>query len=312
MPTLFSHLIMHRAIFLKLDQFIDNLPGFTEKMLPIEQDPMVQLEYRRVAGILEDECSKMIANGNMKLLGTMLWTLLSYPDMPFGWEPMFPGEHGVGWWRKPKVYTPENFVGVCTPNNFDPDIVLPKERAFVDLCTNHANNNEQTWIYTLLTKKHSPMERLEQALSNAGLRVGILRDTDASPREREEYINKVGRSVDVMISHPGLVATGLDLFNYTRGNHNFNNLAFFQTGYDLFTVRQAARRAWRIGQERDCTVTYAYYRDTMQATAMLLMSRKMLAALQLEEGSDQRRGPGGHGRRRQRSGCTDQCHFQCR
>lgn len=88
-----------------------------------------------------------------------------------------------------------------------------------------------------------------------------------------------------MISHPGLVATGLDLFNYTKGNHNFNNLAFFQTGYDSFTVRQAARRGWRIGQEKDCTVTYAYYRQTMQATAMLLMSRKMLAAMQLEEGA---------------------------
>ena len=163
-------------------------------------------------------------------------------------------------------------------------MILPKEKAFVDLCTNHANKNEHTWIYTLLTKKHSPTSRLEDALTRAGLRVGVLRQEDADPREREAYIDKIGGTVDVMISHPQLVATGLDLFNHQRG-YNFNNLAFYQTGYDLFAIRQASRRGWRMGQDRDCTVTYAYYTGTMQATAMLLMSRKMLAALQLEEGS---------------------------
>jgi len=29
-------------------------------------------------------------------------------------------------------------------------------------------------------------------------------------------------------------------------------------------MRQAARRAWRIGQPRDCRVYYLYYKETMQ------------------------------------------------
>ncbi len=285
MPTLFSHIVMKRAIFLKLDQFIDNLPGFEEKMRSVEMDSDIQLEYNRIANILEAECSKMLATGNMKLLGAMLWTLLSYPDCPFDWAPRFPGDHAVGWWRRPKVYTPENYVGVVTPSNFDQDRILPKEKALIDLCKSHADKNEQTWVYTLLTKVHSPGEHLVSALEKEGLRVGVLKSDDATPRERLNYINKVGRTVDVMISHPGLVATGMDLFNYSKGNHNFNNLAFFQTGYDLFTLRQASRRAWRIGQEKDCTVNYFFYLGTMPAAAMQLMSRKMLAALQLEEGS---------------------------
>lgn len=285
MPTLFSHLVMKRSIFLKLDQFIDNLPGFEEKMRPVEMDSDIQAEYNRFAGILEGECSKMLASGNMKLLGTMLWTLLSYPDCPFDWVPRFEGDQAVGWWRQPKVYTQENFVGVVTPRNFEMDRILPKEQAVIDLCKDHANKNEQTWVYTLLSKVHSPVDHLQAALAKEGLRVGVLRSDDASPSEREAYINKVGRNVDVMISHPGLVATGLDLFSSTVGKHNFNNLAFFQTGYDLFTIRQASRRGWRIGQDKDCTVNYFYYLGTMQATAMALISRKMLAAMQLEEGS---------------------------
>jgi hypothetical protein len=47
-------------------------------------------------------------------------------------------------------------------------------------------------------------------------------------------------------------------------------------------MRQAARRAWRIGQPRDCYIYYMYYQGTMQHRAMSLMSRKMAAALALE------------------------------
>lgn len=283
MPTLFSHLMMKRAVFLKLDQFIDCLPGFHPQMHAIEMDSDIQFEYNRVAADLEGECSKMLAQGNMKLLGAMLWTLLSYPDNPFDWSPRFPGDHAVGWWKLPKVFTQENYVGVTTPRNFDPERMLPKELACIEKCKEYASKKEQTWIYTLLNKVHSPVTHLKDALEKEGLRVGVLASDDASPSEREAYIDKVGKDVDVMISHPGLVATGLDLFNYAAG-FNFNHLMFFQTGYDLFTVRQAERRGWRIGQELDCTVDYFYYLGTMQAAAMQLMSRKMMAAMQLEEG----------------------------
>jgi hypothetical protein len=137
MPTLFSHLVMKRSIFLKLDQFIDHLPDFREKMRPIEMDSDIQFEYNRVAQLLESECSKMLATGNMKLLGSMLWTLLSYPDCPFDWAPRFQGDEAVGWWRQSKVYTQDNYVGVATPRNFEPDRGLPKEQA----CLDHAQQS---------------------------------------------------------------------------------------------------------------------------------------------------------------------------
>ena len=78
------------------------------------------------------------------------------------------------------------------------------------------------------------------------------------------------------------VSTGLDLFSKAEGGHNFATIVFYETGYNLFTMRQAARRAWRIGQPKDCRVYYLYYRETMQHRAMQLMSRKMAAAQVLE------------------------------
>jgi hypothetical protein len=73
------------------------------------------------------------------------------------------------------------------------------------------------------------------------------------------------------------VETGLDLFD-KGGSHNFCTLIFYQTGYNLFTLRQASRRSWRIGQEKDCKVVYLYYAGTMQERAMGLMGRKLAAA----------------------------------
>ena len=73
----------------------------------------------------------------------------------------------------------------------------------------------------------------------------------------------------------------MTLFDAT-GNHNFPSLIFYETGYDLFTLRQASRRSWRIGQKHPCRVYYLYYQETMQARAMELMARKLDASLALE------------------------------
>ena len=94
---------------------------------------------------------------------------------------------------------------------------------------------------------------------------------------REDWINRNGPGADVVLSHPKLVETGLDLF-HKGGSYNFPTLIFYQTGYNFFTMRQASRRAWRIGQRKDCKVIYLYYGGTLQARAMALMGKKMEAA----------------------------------
>jgi len=47
-------------------------------------------------------------------------------------------------------------------------------------------------------------------------------------------------------------------------------------------MRQASRRAWRLGQSKDCRVYYLHDAQTMQHRAMQLMARKMAAAMALD------------------------------
>ena len=96
-----------------------------------------------------------------------------------------------------------------------------------------------------------------------------------------EWVAKPAWERDVVISHRRLVETGLDLFD-KGGRHNFPTLCFYETGYNLFTLRQASRRSWRIGQNKPCRVIYFYYEGTMQDRALALMGRKLTAAQALE------------------------------
>ncbi|MFR8333599.1 MAG: helicase C-terminal domain-containing protein [Oscillospiraceae bacterium] len=60
--------------------------------------------------------------------------------------------------------------------------------------------------------------------------------------KREEWVEKrVKSGLQVLITNPRCVETGLDL-------NAFTTLIFYSMGYNLFTLRQASRRSWRINQ----------------------------------------------------------------
>lgn len=59
----------------------------------------------------------------------------------------------------------------------------------------------------------------------------------------------------------------------------FTTLIFYSMGYNLFTLRQASRRSWRINQTAPRVEVYLlYYADTIQAKAMKLMASKLAVA----------------------------------
>jgi hypothetical protein len=94
--------------------------------------------------------------------------------------------------------------------------------------------------------------------------------------KREDwYERQLEAGVEVVVCHPKLVETGLDLLA-------FPTLYFYQTGYSLHTLRQASRRSWRIGQKHPVRVKFLTYKGTMQETGLRLMGKKMLVALMME------------------------------
>src|SRR3989449_11009881 len=62
----------------------------------------------------------------------------------------------------------------------------------------------------------------------------------------------------------------------------FPTIFFVQTGYSIYTLRQASRRSWRIGQKERVRVAFFTYSDTAQENCLRLMGKKLLVSLAME------------------------------
>ena len=286
MPGLFGRHLLDKAIFLSLEELAANLPPLTEYVgwdtdqdEPDPQDPwdcntrvmMTEAqaeEYMRIEKILLDTNQNLLAEGNNTLLGAMLQCLLGYVDRPWEWGPVC---FKMGELRIPAV----------EPIDLDPGLVYPKEQAWLDMVDRELAAGNQVWTYCQMTNTRDVQPRLKTLLEERGARVAVLRSKSVRPRDRLAWIDRMGKTVDVVLSHPQLVQTGIDFFNREK-THNFSSIAFFQTGYNSFHMRQASRRAWRIGQDRACRIYYFYYQGTAQEAAMKLMARKAAASLALD------------------------------
>jgi hypothetical protein len=61
-----------------------------------------------------------------------------------------------------------------------------------------------------------------------------------------------------------------------------SDIFFYETGYSIYTLRQASRRSWRIGQRNNVNVKFFYYAGTMQEACVRLMGKKLLVSLAME------------------------------
>jgi hypothetical protein len=105
----------------------------------------------------------------------------------------------------------------------------------------------------------------------------VLRSDTTTTTKREEWIKKrvEEERPDALICNPNLVKTGLDLLE-------FPTIIYFQTGYNIYTLRQSSRRSWRIGQKKPVKVYFMAFRDTAQERAIRLIATKLETANAVE------------------------------
>lgn len=261
-PLLFLRHLLGSTVFLDLADLGCFLPECREEVRLVGMDPELERAYHSFAEKLRDEVVGCLRGGSRRLLGTYLQNLLSYPDRP---------------WDNPPVVDPKDGREVAVPPEL-PRVVRPKEEALLDLVREELSRGRRVFVYVSYTKRRDVTARLRELLESEGIRAAVL-TSDVPPAEREEWLERrCLEGAQVVVAQARLVETGLDL----TGVKNFPTLVFYQTGYNLFTLRQASRRSWRIGQEHPVRVVYLAYRGTLQETALQLMGSKLEAALLLE------------------------------
>lgn len=258
-PIVFTKFLLENAAFVSLSDIADGLPNYTEIPMPVDMDPELASSYRRLEDSIRHSFGGRRRSGGMKTLAQMLQSLSVYPDQPYG---------------QPPIIHPESGDIVATPDELD-DRSRNKEARFMNLVREKHAMGEKVLVYYHWTNRTNLGDRLTNLLHEEGLSVAVL-TSKVKARDREKWINdRLAEGIDVLICNPTLVETGLDLLDFTT-------IIYYQVGYNLFTMRQASRRSWRLGQERDIEVYFLYYRDTVQEQALSLMATKLQAAMSIE------------------------------
>lgn len=268
MPTLYGDCMMPRTIFLQLEDLGVKLPEQTEHLHPVTMDEELDYYYKELEDDIRNEIAGMLRSGSKAAMSVMLNTLLGWSDHPFDFNE-------VGYHNEDGVWTT-----VAKPAQLNPDVIRNKEIELAKVVAEIANRGRQSWVYVQMSQKRDIQPRLVQQIKAMGLDVRVLNSKKVPTDEREAWIAK-NKSADVIISHPALVKTGLDLFSAAVG-YNFSSLVWYQSGYILDTFRQASGRARRIGQWQDCELHYLYYLGTMQEKAAILMAEKAKAAAAID------------------------------
>jgi len=183
-PAVLFHLIGN-SVFLRLADVAGALPPYTERVAvhPLDrgdhaESPSQATCYQRLEQELRQAVVSALHAGSKRLLTTYLQAALAYPDACTRGETVLDPVAGSVIAHAPAL--PE-------------ETVYPKERALLDLV-----RRERARLRTILERE--------------AFRVAVLKaDTVAADRREEWVAARVREGADVLICHPRLVQTGLDL-----------------------------------------------------------------------------------------------------
>ena len=266
-PAALFHLIGN-SIFLRLSDVAAGLPSYEEQVMlsgmDSEPDGLGYTQrgaYNTLYEKLREALSAALAKGSKKLLAVYLQTLLAYPD---------------GCTRGETVFDPDTEDVLVAVPPLSEEKLYPKEKALVDLVASERLEGRRVLVYVTHTGTRDITGRIKDILTRHGFRTSVLKADTVSPDRREAWVEqRVKEGVDVVVCHPRLVQTGLDLID-------FPTLVWFEMDYSVYTMRQASRRSWRIGQNRPVRVVFMAYRGTLQSDALKLVAKKLQSSLAVE------------------------------
>lgn len=273
LPKISDRIVSLMAPFtawLKMEDLNLKMPSYSESAKIVQMDNEVQSrlnEYRHtVVGLLSKYNDKLIKSFAQKFM-----YLQNNPTFPLEYE--FEGEivsvdPVSGATKTEKKIFKENFVP------FPEESYFSKERELVNIVSSELKQGRRVLVYSIYNKAAEVANRVEKVLkgNTEGLDIKVMPENISGERI-EGWIEE--NECDVLIASPLKLATGLDLTQ-------FPTIIFYETGTNLRTVQQAARRSWRaVGQDKPVKVFFLAY-NGIQAHILDIMAKKMRAAAVIE------------------------------
>jgi superfamily II DNA or RNA helicase len=255
-------LLLDSTAFVNLSDLGFDLPPYREYPHEIAMSDDQSEAYADLEDELVQELKERLKRGDRSLLAAYLQSLLAYPNSCFR-EEVVTDSRG-------------EFIAharaLADASNRDSLRLFPKEQWLVDLAKAEQVKGRRVLVFCRQTATRDITPRLLTILGRSGLRADVLK-AKVGTQVREEWLRRrVGKDmIDVLITNPKMVETGLDLID-------FQTTVWFELDYSVYTMMQASRRTWRIGQTHAVDVHFAVYRNTMEHRAASLVGQKLAAA----------------------------------
>lgn len=257
-PLVFTKFLLENAVFLSLSDMSDGLPGYEEIPVPVSMDTQLRTAYNAFENAFIEYAAPR-RNQSRKSMGPFLQNLSCYPDCPHMVFPITDAKDGS------LIYMPNEL----------PRERRNKEERLLELVQERLEAGEKVLVYYSHVNKTDVGASLLEMFKENDIQAFEMKSSVA-PDKREDWVEThINKGMEVMICNPALVETGLDLLDFT-------SIVFFQMGYNLFTMRQASRRSWRLSQTKDVKVFFMYYTGSIQEQALSLMATKLQAAMAIE------------------------------
>ena len=277
-PVLFGKFLLDKCVLLDISDLSKYLPKLIEKTCLVPMPEEIKYPY----SVTIDTLKKASMNGSGRgVLSIMLQYGLANPDKPYGFD---------------RINDPYSKNGIlCQVDEFpeyadiNSGMLLPKEEKLIELVNQEIGESRNCFIYASFTGKEDynvtyRLKAIIEKYCNLEDRVEIIQSRSPQASKREAWFHeRASKGIKVFITNPANVETGLDFcFEHMGMNYNYPTLIFYQTGYQLQTVWQASRRAYRLNQTEECHNYYLAYEGTVQADALEIMARKMVATAAIQ------------------------------
>ncbi|KAA6446941.1 helicase-related protein [Bacillus swezeyi] len=272
-PFVFSKFLLQNTVLVRLvDVWPDPVELVNVPTILVDMNPELEKEYTFMKRRFETEI-KSRKDGH-KLFLPLTQTGISFPDNPY----TYPGY---------SFKTEGTEIPIWIPNQLDPNLILNKERKLQEIISTEMSEGRKSIVYVRDTgsskEGRDVRPRLKRVLEEIGAKVAILDTTTVKPNKRSDWLkSKIeNERFDVVIVSQELVKVGLDLLCTPT-------LIFYQFSWSLFTINQASRRAWRIGQTEECRLFYLAYKNSFQEemAQLIAMKNKATGAINGEVSSD--------------------------
>ncbi len=254
-PKGIMRFVLPLTVFLKLKDIGGKvLPPYREHFQEVPMTPEMATQYSRLTQVLTAELRAALRKGDTSLLGVVLNVLLAWPDTCF---------------REESVHHPRSRKQLAyVPAVLAEDEASPKEQELIRLCKAEKARGRRVLVYSVYTGTRDTTTRLKKLLDREGFKTAVLRASVEAVKREDWLFDQVDRGVEVIITNPELVKTGLDMLE-------FPTIVFMTTGYNVYTLQQASRRSWRIGQKQDVDVYFLGYAGSAQMGCLELMAKKI-------------------------------------